>query len=80
MASTTKQRVKKYIYLCESVSFRDEWGRPRNKKTKIGKIDPISGVTVYTQEYMERIPGLTQITLSDLYKGTERSEMLRSKF
>lgn len=54
MASITMQRVGKYTYLYESVSFRDEFGRPRNKKTKIGKVDPKTGRTIYTPEYMER--------------------------
>jgi len=55
MASITKQRVGKYTYLYESVSFRDELGRPRNKKTKIGKVDPKTGRDIYTPEYVERM-------------------------
>jgi len=51
MASITRQRIGKYTYLYESTSFRDEQGRPRNKKVKIGKIDPYTGETVYTAEY-----------------------------
>jgi transposase len=66
MASITKQRIGKYTYLYESVSFRDELGRPRNKKIKIGKIEPVSGTTIYTKEYMERTPGLERIPQSDL--------------
>ena len=55
MASITKQRVGKYTYLYESVSFRDEQGRPRNKKTKIGKLDLITGEPIYTEEYLSRV-------------------------
>jgi len=51
MASITKQRIGKYTYLYESTSFRDEQGRPRNKKVKIGKIDPYTDETIYTPEY-----------------------------
>jgi len=54
MASVTKQRIGKYTYLYESVSYRDELGRPRNKKDKIGKIDPYTGKTIYTPEYCKR--------------------------
>jgi hypothetical protein len=57
MASITHQHVGKYTYLYESSSYRDDQGRPRNKKTKIGKIDPVTGKTIYTQEYIERTRG-----------------------
>lgn len=55
MASITKQRIGKYTYLYESTSYRDEQGRPRNKKVKIGKIDPYTGETVYTPEYAVKL-------------------------
>ena len=54
MTCITKQHVGKYTYLYESTSFRDARGKPRNKKTKIGKIDPESGTTVYTVDYLQR--------------------------
>ena len=54
VASITKQRVGKYTYIYKSVSFRDEQGRPRNKKSKIGKIDPYTGETTYTSEYIRQ--------------------------
>ena len=53
MASITKQRVGKYTYLYESVSYRNEDGKPRNKKHKIGKIDPDTGETIYTPGYVK---------------------------
>jgi transposase len=33
-------------------------GRPRNRKTKIGKLNPSTGEAIYTPEYLERNPGL----------------------
>lgn len=74
MASITKQRIGKYTYLYESASFRDECGRPRNKKTKIGKIDPASGAIIYTQEYKEKTPGLVLTPQSDLCTQEHRAE------
>jgi len=50
MASVTKQRIGKYTYLYESVSYRDKLGRPRNKKDKIGKINQYTGKTNYTPD------------------------------
>ena len=63
MASITKQRIGKYTYLYESTSFRDEQGRPRNKKVKIGKIDQDTGEPVYTPEYALKL-GIEQTKLS----------------
>jgi transposase len=65
MASITKQHVGKYTYIYESVSYRDEHGRPRNKKTRIGKIDPRTGEAVYMREYIERTPGCTHVAPSE---------------
>jgi transposase len=48
-------KVGKRTYLYESVSFRDEQGRPRNKKTYIGKIDLNTDQPVYKLEYIERM-------------------------
>ena len=36
MACISRQNFGKYTYLYESVSFRDQNGRPRNKKVSIG--------------------------------------------
>lgn len=55
MSSITKQHVGKYTYLYESTSYRDKQGRPRNHKTRIGKIDSKTGATVYTAEYLSRM-------------------------
>lgn len=53
MASITKQRVGKYTYLYESTSYRDEKGRPRNDKVRIGKIEPNTGETIFLPEYLD---------------------------
>ena len=55
MSSITRQRVGKYTYLYESVSFWDAAKkRPDNSKTRIGKIDLLTGEPVYTQEYLDK--------------------------
>ena len=56
MSSITKQRIGKYTYLDESVSYWDaENKRPDNKKTRIGKVDLLTGEPVYKQEYLDRL-------------------------
>ncbi|MCL1908368.1 MAG: transposase [Holophagaceae bacterium] len=56
MASITLQRVGKYTYLYESVSYWDRLKkRPDNHKTRIGKIDLVTGEPVYAQEYLDRL-------------------------
>lgn len=55
MSCITRQRVGKYTYLYESTSFRNAEGKPRNKKIRIGKIDPATGEAVYLAEYLDRL-------------------------
>lgn len=55
MSSIVRQKVGNKTYLYESISFRNEEGNPRNKRTIIGKIDPVSGNPVYKPEYLERM-------------------------
>ena len=55
MSCITKQHVGKYTYLYESTSFRNAEGKPRNRKTRIGKIDPQTGKAIYTEEYRKRM-------------------------
>jgi len=55
MSSIIRLKVGNYIYLYESVSFRNADGKPRNKRTPIGKIDPVTGKPVYKPEYLERM-------------------------
>ena len=54
MTCITKQHVGKYTYLYESTSYRNEQGQPRNKKVRIGKLDPKTGEPVYDPEYLAR--------------------------
>ena len=63
MSSIVKQKVGKHIYLYESVSYRDENGRPRNSRKTIGKVDPETGEYVYKPEYLKRT-GLIAPTIS----------------
>ncbi len=79
MSSITRMRIGKHVYLYESVSFRDDKGRPRNRKTPVGKIDPVTGDEVYKREYIELmakkgtpldIPAVRQFTLEQIRKST----------
>jgi hypothetical protein len=63
VSSITKQHVGIYTYLYESESFWDaEKKRPDNKKTRIGKIDILTGKPVYTQEYLDKVASTGQST------------------
>ena len=56
MSSITRQRVGKYTYLYESESYWDpDKKRPDNDKTRIGKIDLLTGEPIYTQEYLDKL-------------------------
>ena len=55
MASVVKVKVGKNIYLYESTSFRNEQGKPRNKRVMIGKVDRTTGLNVYKEEYIKRM-------------------------
>ena len=59
VVSITKQRIGKYTYLYQSQSYRDQQGRPRNKKTKIATINPNTNQTTYTPQYLKTHPELT---------------------
>ena len=54
MTCITKQHVGKHTYLYESTSYRDELGRPRNRKVRIGKLDLETGEPIYDPEYLAR--------------------------
>lgn len=43
MSSIVRNKVGRYTYLCESESYRNEEGRPRNRRVLIGRIDPRTG-------------------------------------
>jgi transposase len=55
MSSIVKLKKADRIYLYESFSFRDKNGKPRNKRTLIGKIDPVTKQPVYNSEYLDRM-------------------------
>jgi transposase len=54
MASIVHYKKGGITYLYESVSFRKN-GRPENKRTLIGKLDPKTGNPVYKRNYIERM-------------------------
>jgi len=55
MSSVIKQTIKGHVYLYESISYRDEHGRPRSKRVLIGKADPVTGKPIYKAEYIDRM-------------------------
>jgi hypothetical protein len=56
VSSITKQRIGKYTYLDLSESYwNSEKQRPDNNKTRIGKIDLLTGKPVYKQEYLDKL-------------------------
>jgi hypothetical protein len=54
MAYIVEQKVGSHAYLYESVSYRDEQGRPRSRRKIIGKIDK-NGSPVYKDDYMKKL-------------------------
>ncbi len=52
-----RQKVGDKIYLYESVSYRNEDGKPRNKRVSIGKIDPSTNKPIYKANYLARMVG-----------------------
>ena len=82
MASIVRQRVGRHTYLYESVSYRDESGKPRNSRKTIGKLDPATGLPVYKAEYLERMAAnghpleivqrVESFTIEDLYRSSIR--------
>ena len=57
MSSIVRQRVGDKIYIYESVSYRNEDGKPRNKRVPIGKVDPSTNKPIYKAEYLVRMDG-----------------------
>jgi len=55
MAFIFEQSVGKYRYVYEGTSYRDEHGNPRNKRIRIGKVDPITKEHIYDSEYIARM-------------------------
>ena len=52
MASIVRQNVGGNTYLYESVSYRNEEGKPRNRRVAIGKIDKKTRLPICKQEYI----------------------------
>jgi transposase len=57
MSSIVKNKSGQFVYLYESISYRDENGNPRNKRVCVGKIDPATGEEIYNPKYLERTLG-----------------------
>ena len=81
MSSIVKQKVGDKVYLYESVSYRNKEGKPRNKREPIGKIDSVTGRTVYKPEYLERMASqgrpvtvapATSFTVDDISRSSIR--------
>jgi transposase len=58
MTCVTKQHVGKYTYYYESSSYRDENGKVRNKKKKIGTLNMKTNEVDYLPEYLSEHPEL----------------------
>ena len=66
MSYIFEQTVGIHRYVYEGTSYRNSNGKPRNKRTPIGKVDLKTGQRIYYNEYIERmkLEG-TPIGLSD---------------
>jgi hypothetical protein len=79
----TTVKVGKHTYLYEATAYRDENGKPRNKKHPIGKIDPLTGERIYKPEYLARMaragtPVATSEATEERSMGEEISKLLLS--
>lgn len=54
MSFISKMKVGRHTYLYEVTAYRDEQGRPRNKKHPVGKLDPVTGEPIYKPEYLAK--------------------------
>jgi transposase len=54
MPYIVRQKVGNHIYLYEAVSYRNEEGNPRSKRTPIGKLNA-AGQPVYKPDYIRRM-------------------------
>lgn len=57
MSSIVQQQVGKHAYLYETVSYRDSEQRSKNKRTTIGKFDPVTAQTVHCKRSTEQVFG-----------------------
>ena len=72
MSSIVRQKVGDKVYLYESVSYRNEQGEPRNKRTTVGKIDPATGQPIYKPEYLERMDAQGHPVETEVHPGNVR--------
>ncbi|GHT48175.1 IS4 family transposase [Spirochaetia bacterium] len=78
MASIVRAKVRGDVYLYESVSFRNKDGKPRNKKTIIGKIDRESGLEIYKPEYIKRMKDSGEIVPENKSTTTYLSQEIKA--
>jgi hypothetical protein len=79
MSYIVKQKSGKYTYLFECTAFRNEKGRPDNRKTPIGRLDPQTGEPVYKQEYLERMKSAgAPVKISPLQKVFSVADIKKS--
>jgi transposase len=78
MASIVRNKVGKYTYLYESVSYRDSNGKPQTRKISIGKIDPQTGEPIYKPEYLERVRGTDKEPVINNVKQYSKDDIKRS--
>jgi transposase len=55
MSSIVKYKKNGITYLYESISYRNEDGKPRNKRTIIGKLDEVTDKPIYHLDYIEKM-------------------------
>jgi transposase len=48
-------KVGMHTYLYEVTAYRDQNGKPRNRKHPIGKVDPATGENIYKPEYISKM-------------------------
>ena len=77
------QKVGKYQYLYLATGYRNQDGKPRQKRVSIGKVDPSTGRKIYKPEYVAQIqenapeavppPGENVFSVEDVRRSSVRS-------
>ena len=78
MSSIVEVRVKDYTYLYESTSYRDECGKPRNRRTLVGKVDKETGLRVYKTDYLDQLRRSGMDVPSSLKQNYSLGEIMNS--
>ncbi|MDR1167096.1 MAG: hypothetical protein LBO66_14740 [Deltaproteobacteria bacterium] len=69
----------RYVYLGEA--FRDLEGHPRNRRIRVGKVDPVLGVKLFCREFLELDEmGGIKIPESIQQKAIEEMDILSDKY